>query len=646
MLLRAIALLWAALTLALAFAPLAQAQAVHQYTNTVDSAVDAIDDTQTPCSAPMKRTFTVAESYTIADVNIGVLMAHTYRQDMIFTLVSPTGTRVVVFNRAGGSNNNFNLLLDDEATTAVTSYTGASAATASTVVPPYTSTYKPSAALSAFDGANANGTWTLEMCDAAAIDSGTFFQADLIITQNYADLSLAKTVSNATPATGASISYTLSVTNAATSTSTATGVTVLDALPVGVTYSSASGTGTYNSTTGVWSVGSVAPGATSSITLTVVVMASAATTVTNNAEITASSIVDYDSTVNNGVTTEDDYATRSFTVSGTRTAGTLPTLSCSAGTKVLDWDSLSWTAGATSGSLAVSGVGNVNLAMTNPGSWVTNATYGGTSPTRQKIATGGIATAQFSLMEMFDVATTSDAVTTTITLPTAVPGAQFTLFDVDYTAAQFADKVTVTGSYNGVAVTPTLTNGIANYVIGNSAYGDAASTDTQANGNVGVTFSSAVDTITITVGNHSLAPANPLTQYVTIHDITFCTPQATLTVAKTSSVVSDPIHGTTGAFQIPGATLQYCILISNAGTATVTTVAAVDILPTKESYVVGTMKSGTTCAGAATAEDDNNTGADESDPFGASITGSTITGIAASIGPSTAMALVFNTKIN
>ena len=648
---RALSLLW----LALAFMPAAQAQSVRQYTNTEDSATDAISDILTPCSGtPYKRYFYVGETFNVQDVNIGVLMAHTYRSDIQMSLVAPDGTRVKFINSIGGSNDNFNVMLDDEGSTDVSNYTGLATVTSSTVVPPYTITYKPSAVLSAFDTKAARGTWTLEICDAVAADTGTFFQADLYITgptPSYADLSLAKTVSSATPVNGASISYTLSVTNASTSALTATGVTVSDVLPAGVSYLSSSGTGTYVSSTGIWTVGSVAPGATASITISVTVTATQGATVTNTAEITASSVADLDSLPNNGVTSEDDYASRSFTVGGSRTAGTPPILSCSLGTTQLDWDTQAWTAGSLSNSLAVTNIGSTVVALTNTGAWVNNGTYGGLSPTRQKVATGGTSPAQFSLMQLVNMVTIADTTTTTITLPTAVPGAQFTLFDVDYTAAQFADKVTVSGTFNGASVTPTLTNGVSNYVIGTSAYGDVAASDTTANGNVTVTFASAVDKIIITFGNHSLAPANPTNQQaIMLHDITFCKPQTTLSVAKTSSIVSDPFNGTENgsgnAKQIPGAIVRYCILISNAGSATVTSVVAGDAISNKATYLAGTMKSGTACATAATDEDDNNTGSDETDPVGASITGTTITATATSIAPSGTMALVFNATIN
>ena len=636
-------LLW--LAMALVVAPAARAQTTTTYSNTTGGAIS----NGTPCSSPLVRNFTVSTSYIVGDVDLGVLATHTWRGDIRITLQSPAGTRVQLVN--GDTNNisgdNFNVRLNDGG--AQTVNTDGNTATHSTSAPPYQNDFSPNSPLSAFNGENAQGTWRLEICDQyPQADNGNFVRADLYLTSlpaNYADLSLAKSVSSAAPATGSSISYTLAVTNA--SGSTATGVTVLDTLPAGFSFTSATGFGSYNSTTGVWTVGSVPPGATRTLTISGTVNATSGATILNSAEITASSAPDIDSTPGNGATGEDDYAAASFTVSGSRVAGVPPVLICPAGSTLHDWDSVSWSAGTTSGSYALTAIGtmNVNIAISG-GSFLSNATYGGQSPTRQNVVTGGLSPAQYSIFEIVDFTSQAGVVTSTISLPTAVPGAQFTLFDIDYASGQFADRVTVTGSFNGTIVYPTLTNGVANYVVGNSAYGDATSADGSANGNVVVTFAAPVDTITIEYGSHSLAPANPGQQGMAIHDINFCRPVANLLIAKTSSIVSDPVNGTTNPKAIPGATMRYCLLVTNGGSATATAIYVADPLPATTSFVPGSLRSGTSCAGATTGEDDNATGADESDPFGAAIAGTTVSASTAALGPGSAFATVFDVTVN
>lgn len=637
------ALVWLALTLA---AAPAQAQTSTTYSNT---ATGTISETATPCTAPMIRNFTVAANAQVSDVNIGVQLTHSYRGDLRATLVSPNGTTVNLITNIATNPDNLNVLFDDSAAASITTHTANNDAT--TTAPPYQRTYRPQGSLADFNGEGSAGTWQLAICDSLNNDSGNFTRSDLYLTTvpiaPSADLSLTKTVSSAAPASGASISYILSLTNASGSALTATGVIVQDSLPAGFTFVGATGFGSYNSGTGVWTVGSIPPGTTRTLTISGTVAATSGATVTNIAEVSASAAFDFDSTPGNGAAGEDDYAAVSFTVSGTRTAGTPPALICPVGQTVHDWDSVSWTAGSASGNYALTAIGTMNFTIAiSGGAFLNNATYGGQSPTRQNVVTGGFSPAQYSIFELVDMTSQSGSVTSTITLPTAVPGAQFRLFDIDYNANQFADRVTVTGSFNGSPVTPVLTNGVSNYVIGNSAYGDVVAADTSANGNVVVTFSSPVDTISINYGNHGLAPADPGQQAIAIHDVVFCRPVANLAFAKSSSVVSDPTNGTTDPKAIPGAVLRYCLLVTNNGSGTATGIAIGDAIPATMTYTPGSLRSGTSCAGATTVEDDNAAGADESDPFGAAFAGTSVTATTATLLPAAAMAIAFTVTVN
>lgn len=640
---RIVSALFAA-ALSLVFAQAVQAQTVTSYTNNTTGTIN----NTTTCTAPLVRNFTVGTAFTVADVDIGIFATHTYRGDIRITLQSPDGTRVQLVN--GNSNtisgDNFNVRLDDSAAQTVNT-DSATGNHSTTAPPPFANTFAPNNPLSAFGGKAAQGTWRMEICDIyPTADNGTFSYAQLYLTSapaNWADLSLTKTVNNAAPAAGANVTYTLSVTNSALSPTTATGVAVTDLLPAGLSFVSSSGS--YNSATGIWTVGSLTPGQTKTLTITATVTAMASATVTNTAEVTASSPVDLDSTPANGVTAEDDYAAASLTVQGTRTAGTAPALSCAAGSTLFDWDAVAWTAGSLGNSFAVTDIGTVSFAIASTGGWVNNVTYGGQSPTRSNALTGGIATAQFALTQYLDFNFQAEVATTTITLPTAVPGLQFSLFDIDFNAGQFADRIVVTGTFNGSTVTPVLTNGVSNYVIGNTAVGDAGAANTSADGTVVVTFTQPVDTVTISYGNATTAPADPGGQAMAIHDITFCKPVAVLGVTKLSTIISDPANGTTNPKMIPGAVVEYCILIQNPGSGTATNVVGTDPLPATLTYTAGSMLSGTSCAAATIAEDDDTAGGDESDPHGASITGTTITATAASLGPTAGFALKYRTTI-
>ena len=464
------------------------------------------------------------------------------------------------------------------------------------------------------------------------------------------DLSLAKaiTTGSATPVSGSALSYTLTLTNSLTSVADSN-VTVRDVLPTGFVFTSATGYGSYSAVTGIWSVPAIAAGQSRAITINGTVNAPNGVTITNFAEVASQTNFDINSSPNNGSTTEDDDASVAFTVTGTRSAGTAPSLAstCPAGSQIpFTWNSNAWPAGSTNNSYAVAGVGtiNYNISITG-GAFGNDPLFGGQSPALSAENTGGFAAGQLSLHQFIDFFNQSGESVTTLTLPTAIPGAQFTLFDVDFAANDFADKMTVTGSFNGATVIPILTNGVANYVVGNVAIGDASSANTSADGNVIVTFTSPIDTIVVRYGNATTAPANPDGQAATFFSVSFCKPIANLSVTKVSSVLSDGVS-TTNPKAIPGATVRYCILVSNAGSATATAVSASDPIPANLTYVPGSMISGTSCGGAATAEDDDATDGGETDPFTMSYAGTTVTGNAASLAPAASIALLFSALVN
>jgi len=126
------------------------------------------------------------------------------------------------------------------------------------------------------------------------------------------DLSLTKVTSNAGSGLGTNATFTVTVTN--NGPSDATGVAVRDQLPAGLAYvSSTPSVGTYNSGTGVWTIGNLASGA--SATLQLVARVDALGALTNTAQVSASDQPDPDSTPNNSVASEDDQASSSLSTS-------------------------------------------------------------------------------------------------------------------------------------------------------------------------------------------------------------------------------------------------------------------------------------------------------------------------------------------
>lgn len=103
------------------------------------------------------------------------------------------------------------------------------------------------------------------------------------VTGNPADLRVTKTMNNSTPVPGDNVTYTINVENLDAS-NTASGVIVTDQLPGGFSYvSSTSPVGSYDSGTGVWTIGNLANGA--SVNLQIVAQMQSTGPYTNTATV-------------------------------------------------------------------------------------------------------------------------------------------------------------------------------------------------------------------------------------------------------------------------------------------------------------------------------------------------------------------------
>ncbi|NIJ37029.1 putative repeat protein (TIGR01451 family) [Sphingopyxis panaciterrae] len=113
---------------------------------------------------------------------------------------------------------------------------------------------------------------------------------------------------------------------------------------------------------------------------------------------------------------------------------------------------------------------------------------------------------------------------------------------------------------------------------------------------------------------------------------------ATLTVTKSSRVVSDLVNGTSNPKMIPGAVIEYCIAVANAtGGVAATSVAITDSVPTQLTFVPSTIKlngtvTGTTC-------DFNGTA-------GGSYAAPVVSGTLPTINPGQTLTLVFQATVN
>ncbi len=185
----------------------------------------AISATGTPI---VTSTLTIAASGTISDVNVLNLgITHTYVQDLVVKLKSPTGTEITLFSQICSSQDNV-----------LTNFDDAGSPYSTLPCPPTNNgTYQPLQALSAFNGQNVNGTWTLTVQDLADQDGGLLNSWSLNICYEAGAPPLAVSVTGTTvscnggnngtataTATGGTGSYTYAWSNGG-STQTITGLT-------------------------------------------------------------------------------------------------------------------------------------------------------------------------------------------------------------------------------------------------------------------------------------------------------------------------------------------------------------------------------------------------------------------------------------
>ena len=134
--------------------------------------------------------------------------------------------------------------------------------------------------LSAFAGEQIHLVFSFRTGTPPQVDPEGWYVDDVLITNNtdscpppvFADLSVIKTVDDATPNELQTVVYTITAANSSTLTATATGVVVEDNLPAGVTFVSATASqGSYNPATDLWTGIALPPGASATLTITATV---------------------------------------------------------------------------------------------------------------------------------------------------------------------------------------------------------------------------------------------------------------------------------------------------------------------------------------------------------------------------------------
>ncbi len=133
---------------------------------------------------PLTNVINVPDSYTMADVDVDLVVNHTWVGDLIIS-VEHGGTTVVLVDRPGFAGtgfgcgaDNYNVIVDDQGTGGtIENLCGA------TTNPPSPPNYIPNNPLSAFNGMNSSGPWTISLVDNANLDTGSLVHWSLHLTQ-------------------------------------------------------------------------------------------------------------------------------------------------------------------------------------------------------------------------------------------------------------------------------------------------------------------------------------------------------------------------------------------------------------------------------------------------------------------------------
>ncbi len=118
-----------------------------------------------PDSGCIDKTFNMASSVVTTDIIIEVNIDHPRREDLDINLISPQGTSVDLTSDNGSYRDNLHVRFDDTAATSITADYNNHTVTVDR---------SPEQALSAFDGKDALGTWTLHICDDRNRNTGRF----------------------------------------------------------------------------------------------------------------------------------------------------------------------------------------------------------------------------------------------------------------------------------------------------------------------------------------------------------------------------------------------------------------------------------------------------------------------------------------
>jgi subtilisin-like proprotein convertase family protein len=135
-------------------------------------------------------TIEITEDLVISDINVTIDLSHTFIGDITITLESPSGVEITLLEGKCDLNDDLKATFDD----------AGDVVTCGATSPSISGTVKSQDFLSAFNGENSLGTWTLRISDAQPIDDGSLNswsieycsdEGEVLETQTFNSLAIA-----------------------------------------------------------------------------------------------------------------------------------------------------------------------------------------------------------------------------------------------------------------------------------------------------------------------------------------------------------------------------------------------------------------------------------------------------------------------
>jgi uncharacterized repeat protein (TIGR01451 family) len=126
---------------------------------------------------------------------------------------------------------------------------------------------------------------------------------------------------------------------------------------------------------------------------------------------------------------------------------------------------------------------------------------------------------------------------------------------------------------------------------------------------------------------------------------------AVVTLLKSATTISDPVNLLLNPHPIPGAVVEYCMRVNNAGPGEANNITLTDAVPANSTFIPGSIAVGTSgllgaCILLGTAEDDNDTGADETDLYGGSFDGTSVKATLPRVAGGSSMSVAFRVTVD